>query len=109
MKTSAYVRYAVVALMASAPLFAQATENDSVQRCMDVFATQSFADRPTSFKVERNFAPRVPLMFSSGTQHVNLIASDLASGRVVAKANCTVRNGVTTVGEIRIEELIAAR
>jgi hypothetical protein len=109
MKTIAYVRFAAVALLASAPVFAQAAESDSVQRCMDVFATTSFADRATSFKIERTYAPLLPLIYRSGTNRVQLVASDLASGRIIATAHCSIRQGVTTVGEVSTSELIAVR
>jgi hypothetical protein len=109
MKTTALVRYAAVAVLASAPLFAQAAGLDTVQRCMDVFATQNFSDRATTFKIDDDYSPRLPLTVNSGTRYVQLVASDRSSGRVIAKANCSVRAGVITIGDISVLPLVAVR
>ena len=103
MKTSALVRIAAVAALASAPFVAQAqdTETSSVQRCMDVFASQNFGDRATSFRVERDRQLNLPLIASSGTRYVQLTATERTSGRVLATAQCEVK-GSATLGEITI-------
>ena len=102
MKTSALVRIAAVAAFASAPFVAQAAELEgSVQRCMDVFATQNFSDRATSFRIERERGVQLPLIASSGTRYVQVVATERASGKVLATAQCQVRNN-TTIGEITI-------
>jgi hypothetical protein len=102
MKTSALVRIAAVAAFACSPFVVQAAELEgSVQRCMDVFATQNFADRTTSFKVERERPVLLPLIASTGTRQVQMIATDRASGKVLATAQCEVKSS-TKIGEIII-------
>jgi hypothetical protein len=100
MKTIAVVRYAAIVVFASAPLFAHAAENDSVQRCMNAFASQNFSDRNVSFAIENDNSVRLPLIANSGTRHVQVIASERVSGRVLATANCQFRGNV--LGEVTV-------
>ena len=103
MKTSALVRIAAVAAVACSPFAVQAAELEgSVQRCMDVFATQNFADRTTSFRIERERQVLLPLIASTGTRYVQLVATERATGKVLATAQCEVKNSTSTIGEITI-------
>lgn len=91
MKKTAIIRYAAIALLAGAPMFSYAQENLAVQRCMDKFATENFADRAVSFKIEGADALMLPLSLNNGTQRVLVVANDSVSGHVIAKASCSVR------------------
>ena len=109
MKTFALVRVAAVALLGSAPLFAHAADTTVVQRCMDKFAAESFADRTTSFAKVQNEGPLLPLIANTGTRHVLLTASQPSSGRVLATANCTVRGDATTLSDVIVATEISDR
>jgi len=106
MKTFALVRYAAVAVLVGAPLFAQAADVDSVQRCMDAYAAQNFADRTVSFAIDQGIeGPRSSVFGITGTQHVQLIATERVTGRVLATARCAVKRNAP-IGQVSISALI---
>ena len=109
MKTTALMRYAAVAFLTAAPLFAYAQDIGAVQRCMDKFATENFSDRAVSFKAESAEAPVLPLSLNNGTQRVLVVASDAVSGHVIAKASCSVRRDEARLTDIVFATVIAQR
>jgi hypothetical protein len=109
MKTFAFVRYAAVALLAGAPLFAHAANPDAVQLCMDKFAAENFSDRTTEFKREDRGDMTLPLSVRGGTLHVRLTASHGSSGQVLATASCNVRNQVVTLSDVIVATAVSQR
>jgi hypothetical protein len=107
MKMSAIVRIAAVAVLASAPMLAQA--DNSVKQCMNVFANQNFADRDTTFRVAADHSGRRPLVSSSRKVEVKLAASDRLTGELLATATCTVKHGVATLNKLNTTDMVASR
>jgi hypothetical protein len=71
---------------------ASAADTDSVRACMESFVAQNFPDRVVSFQV-KNDRTALPLIASTGTRSVELIATGKTSGRVIATATCKVKEG----------------
>jgi hypothetical protein len=83
----------IASMAAFAPLAASAATAESIRACMDSFAAQSFPDKAVSFVVAEDRSFTIPLVALSGTQTVQLVASEKSSGRVIATATCKVRSG----------------
>jgi hypothetical protein len=98
--------FASIAFAASlAPLAASAAGTDSIRACIDTFVAQNLPGRHASFTVDDERTTQVPLIASTGTRTVALVASEKNSGRVIATAICKVRNeggksGSVTIGSV---------
>jgi hypothetical protein len=88
------------AAMGLAPFLVHAAESDSIQRCMDSFASQNFPNSRIAYVVNDGGRPLMPLIAQTGTQSVELIATSRADGRVLGKATCQVRESGNREGEV---------
>lgn len=90
------------AAMGFAPFLAQAADNDSVQRCMDAFASQNFPNSSVSFVVQDSGRPILPLIAQTGTQQIQLVATSPVTGKVLGKTTCEVRETGHREGEVTV-------
>jgi hypothetical protein len=100
------VRVAAIATVALAP-FAAHSQDSAVYACADAFIAQSFAGKSTVVRVEREYAPLLPLVLQSNSSRVKLVASEKATNRVLATATCSTKGGIVTVEPVKAD-LIAS-
>lgn len=99
MKTVSPIRSALIASIAFSPALAFGADSESIQDCMDTFAARHFPNSKVSFVVEDDAGFPAPLIASTGTREVQVVASDADSGRVLATATCAVREN-SKVGNV---------
>jgi hypothetical protein len=106
MKINIAVRWRIPCAVALAltSTAASAAQPASIQACMESFADQHFPGRVVSFQVTENRLPMQPLIASTGTQSVEIVATDGQTGRLIATAFCKVkqlgRAGSVIVGTV---------
>ena len=93
------------ALATLVPLLAQAATGDSIERCMDAFASKNFPDSRVTLLVEGDRQDATPLIARTGTQSVQLVATAKSNGRVLAKTTCQVRESGNREGQVTVMPL----
>ena len=92
----------VAAALTIAPMMAFGADNAAIQRCIDSFAAQSFPDRTVNTVVKEDYLGPTPLVFRTGTQWVDLVATGKTTGHVYATATCNARSGALIVKEGKV-------
>jgi hypothetical protein len=114
MNSSALTRFAAIAALAVAPLASQAgdavspTSDQAVMNaCVATFAAENFAGRATKVNTKMR-EMRVPLALNTRPT-IKLSATGVESGRNLATATCTTKDGSVTIAPAADAALVAAR
>lgn len=101
MKLSGAIKAATCAAMVFAPGLASASDVAAIESCAKSFIAEQFQDRVTSVKIEPPARLHSPLLLRPETS-VRLVATGKTSGRVIATATCSTKDGVVTVLPIQL-------
>jgi hypothetical protein len=107
MQTGSLAKYLALASFAAAPLAAHASDNDVMQQCVKAFTTENFPGRSTHVNAEKQVTLPGPLALHR-TPRVKLEAKGVESGRLLASATCTQKNGTVTVSPASTTAVVAA-
>jgi hypothetical protein len=114
MNTSALTRFAAIAALAIAPLASQAADSISpasdqavMKACVAKFTAENFAGRATRVTTKYSEV-RMPLALNTRPA-VRLSATGVESGRALATATCTPKDGSVTIAPAADTALVAAR